>query len=125
MLSTEMRFRSKCMKALLSSNRTEYAKQLREGVEETIHNTFFEGNNRVVCNGDAFRAYLGAAFRDVAQPDALQFLQIAEAILHIEWVHFECGRVHQKSGADELALHVMVAEHMAHVLAEVALDAFP
>ena len=45
------------------------------------------------------------------------------AVLGVERVHLERGRVDQEARADELVVHVVVAQDVADVLAQEALDA--
>ena len=52
-------------------------------------------------------------------------LQVAGAVLGVERVHLERRRVDQMARADELVEHPMVAQHVADVLAQEALDALP
>ena len=51
------------------------------------------------------------------------FFRSADAILRIERMHFERRGVDQKARADELLVLVMLAQNVAHVLAQEALDA--
>ena len=46
-----------------------------------------------------------------------------DAVLGVERVHLERRRVHEEARADELVVLVVVAQHVADVLAEEALDA--
>ena len=50
-------------------------------------------------------------------------LQIADAVLGVERMHLQRGRVDQEARADELLVHVVVAQDVADVLAQEALDA--
>ena len=50
-------------------------------------------------------------------------LQFRDAIGGIERVHLERGRVGQKSRTDELVMQLVVAQDVAHILAEKTLDA--
>jgi len=50
-------------------------------------------------------------------------LQIVDAILDVERMHLERRRVHEEARADELVVLVVVAQHVADVLAQEALDA--
>ena len=68
---------------------------------------------------------LGAALGDVAVADAVRVLQVADAILGVERVHLERRGVDQEARADELVVHLVVAQHVADVLAQEALDALP
>ena len=49
--------------------------------------------------------------------------QILHAIFGIERMHFERGGVDQETRADEFVVHVMIAQHVADVLAQEAFDA--
>ncbi len=49
--------------------------------------------------------------------------QIAHAVGGIERIHLQRGRIHQEARADELVVHVVVAQDVADVLAQEALDA--
>ena len=70
------------------------------------------------------RADLRAALGDVAIADPLLPSQFLDPIFRVERMHFERGGVNEKARPDELVVHVMVAQHMADVLAKKALDAF-
>src|SRR5262249_18358618 len=74
-------------------------------------------------DGNAFRAHLRAALRDVAVPDPVRVLQIARASVLVERVHLECRRVDHVARSHELLEHVMVSQHMADILTEETLDA--
>src|SRR6185437_14506323 len=77
----------------------------------------------VVGDVDAFGADLGAALGDVAVADAEVVLEGFEAVAVIERVHLELRHVDEEAGADELVVHVVLAQHVTDVLAEEALDA--
>ena len=49
------------------------------GSKNSIHHAFLQRNNGVVRDRNTFRTNLRAALRDVAQPDAVLVLQIADA----------------------------------------------
>ena len=55
----------------------------------------------------------------------MRALQIAGAMLGVERMHLERRRVHQMARADELVEHLVIAQHVADVLAQKALDALP
>src|SRR5262249_37138169 len=101
----------------------EPSKHTNERIVELIADTLLQWDNGVVGNGDAFRADLVAAFRDVAQADTVGLLQLRQPIRSIERVHFERGDVDQETRADELAMHLVISQDVADVLAEEALDA--
>src|SRR5580658_2046758 len=91
-------------------------------VVEFVDHSLLERDDSVIGDRDALRADLGAAFGYVAIADALGVLQIAEAILGVERMHLQRGGIHEQPRADELLLQVMIADHMADVLAQEAFD---
>ena len=52
-----------------------------------------------------------------------RFLQVGSAIGGVERVHLQRGRVDEEARADELVVLVVIAQDVAHVLAQEALDA--
>src|SRR3954453_537160 len=108
---------------LLSFRIAEYPEQFRQRIEEPIHDALLERDDRVVGDCDAFRTNFGTALGDVAETYPELLSQIFDAISYVQRVHFERGRIHQKSRADELLVHVMVAQYVADILTEIALDA--
>ena len=50
---------------------------------------------------------------------------VGHAVLGVERVHLEVGRVDEEPRADELLVLVVIAQHVADVLAQEALDALP
>src|SRR5438067_1198282 len=109
---------------LLATTGAKYPEQLRQRIEKAIDHAFFEGNDGIVGDGDVFRTHLGAAFRNVAQPDAVLLTQGGDAIRLVQWIHFQSCRIDQEARADKLLVHVMLAQNMADILAKEALDAF-
>src|SRR5581483_3918558 len=103
---------------------TENPKNPLERVVEFVDDSFFERNDGVVGDFDFFGAYLGAAFGDVAVADAAGIAEVADAVGGVERVHLHRGGVDEKTRADELVVHVVFAEDVADVLAQIALDAF-
>jgi len=71
--------------------------------------------------GANFRAALG----DVAVADSLRVSQFFDAIFCIEWMHLQCGDMNQETWPDEFVVHLVVAQHVADILTEKTLDAFP
>src|SRR6058998_1269585 len=59
---------------------TEEAEEPAEGVVVAVDDALFEGNDGVVGDGDALGADLGAALRDVAEPDPLSPHQVLGAV---------------------------------------------
>src|SRR5207244_12202070 len=82
-------------------------------------------NNAVVRDLNAFRANLRATFRDVAVADSLRVSQFFNAIFRIERMHLQCADVDEETWSDEFLMHLVVAQHVAHVLTENTLDALP
>ena len=80
---------------------------------------------RVVGDVDVLRADLRAALGDVAVADVVLLLQIRNTVLDVERVHLERGRVDEEARPDELVVLGVIAQHVADVLAEEALDALP
>src|SRR5262249_13802960 len=74
---------------------------------------------------NAFRTNFRAAFRDVAVTDSLRVSQFFDSILRIEWMHFQRCDMNQETWPDEFVVHLMVAQHVANVLAQKTFDAFP
>src|SRR2546421_10453305 len=103
---------------LLATTGTEYPEQLRQRIEEAIEHAFLEGNDGIVGDGDVFRTDLGAAFCNVAQPDAVLLAKGGDTIRLVQWIHFQSCRVDQEARADKLLVHVMFAQNMADVLAK-------
>src|SRR5882724_7455730 len=68
----------------------EDAKQLLDRIVEAIGHALFERDDRVVSDGDALGAHLGATLGDVAVADALLLFQVRQAIFGVERVHLEC-----------------------------------
>src|SRR5215467_15072831 len=85
---------------------------------------FLHGDYRVVGDLDVFRADLGAALGDVAEAHAEVVLGDLPAVGGVGGVHLQFRDPHQEPGAGEGALVVrVVADDVAHVLAQEALDA--
>src|SRR5262245_23598112 len=102
---------------------TQHSKYLRDRVVQLIDDALFEGNDGVVGDGDAFWTDLRAAFRNVAEADAVCGLQIVCAPFDVERIHLERGGVDHVARSDELVEHMMVAQYVADVLTQKALDA--
>jgi hypothetical protein len=69
-------------------------------------------------------ANLGAAFRDVAKPQSGLLLQEFSAIVHVQGMHFQRCQTDEKARSGKILFVVFVIpDHMAHVLAQKALDA--
>ena len=55
----------------------------------------------------------------------MRLAQVLDPVLGVERVHLQRRDVHQKPRADELVVLVVLAQDVADVLAEEALDALP
>src|SRR5207248_3585465 len=99
--------------------------QPHDRVVPPVHDAFLHRDDAVIGDLDVLRAHLGAALRDVAVPDALFPDRLLLAVgTGVERVHVELGRPDEEPRAGEGRLVVLVvADDMAHVLAEEALDA--
>src|SRR5215468_4188485 len=88
------------------------------------HQPFLEGDDGVVGDVDVLGAHLGAALGDVAVAEPRLGLGQLQPIVGVERVHLEFGDAHEEAGPREAALVLrMVADDVADVLAEEALDA--
>src|SRR5262245_28132618 len=94
-------------------------------IVEAVDDALLQRNDRVVGDRDVLGADDRAALRDVAEADAVRFLELGEAVLGVERVHLERGGVHEEARADELVVLLVFAQHVADVLAQEALDALP
>ena len=103
--------------------RTEHPKQFLDRVIIAVHHALLQWNDRVIRDGDVLGADLGAAFGDVAVADALGFLELRQAILGIEGMHFEGGTVDEESRPDEFVMLVVIAQHVTNILAQETFDA--
>src|SRR5437899_12473208 len=67
---------------------------------------------------------LRITFYDIAIADPLLVSQFFDTILGIERMHLQRGDVNQKPRPNESLVHLVVAQHMADVLAKKAFDTF-
>ena len=56
-----------------------------------IHDAFFQRNDSVVRDFNAFGTNLRATLGDIAVTDSLRVPQFLDAILRVEWVHLQSG----------------------------------
>src|SRR5258706_10853296 len=91
--------------------------QAQQRIVEIVYHTLLEGDDGIVCDVNVFRAHLGAAFRDVAKADAQFVLQQSCARHAVEWMHLQRRHSHKETRAPELLLLMVIAQHMADVLA--------
>src|SRR5262245_5005708 len=114
--------------SVLSTNiltSSENAEQALHRIVEPIDDALFERDDAIVGDLDLLRANLGAALGDVAVADAVGSAQVGEPVGGVERVHLELRVVDEKARPGELGVLLMVAEHVANVLAQEALDALP
>src|SRR5205814_8123266 len=84
-----------------------------------------ERDDRVVGDVNVLGADLGAALRDVAEPEAVLRANEVDAIVRIERMHLQGRETHEEPWSGEAPLVLLVvADDVADVLAQEALDAF-
>src|SRR3989442_15879567 len=93
-----------------------------ERVVEVVDDALLQGDDRVVGDVDRLGADLGAALGDVAVADAGLVLQVATAGGGVERVHLEPRDAYHEARPGEGVRPLVVAQHVAHVLAQEALD---
>src|SRR5262245_36296989 len=97
-----------------------------DGVVVVVDHALLQRDDRVVGDLDVLRADLGAALRDVAEPDPRPRADELPAVHGIQRVHVQLGQAHEEARPEELGLVlVVVPNHVTDVLAEEALDALP
>src|SRR5712691_4234735 len=92
-------------------------------IVEVVNHALFQRNDRVVGDVNVFGTDFGAALGDVAEADSKFVLQQLTSIQAVEWVHFQTRDANKEAWAPELFLLIVIAQHVANVLAEEALDA--
>src|SRR3984893_16239713 len=122
---TASRERGLSSKPLTGASLPERREEPLERIEELVDHPLLERDDRVVGDRDALRADLGAALGDVAIADTLLAAQVGHAVLDVERMHLERGARDQQARADEAVVQVVLAQYVADVLAEEALDALP
>src|SRR6185312_11275267 len=95
----------------------EDAEQLLQRIVEAVDHALLQRDDAVVGDVNALGADLGAALGDVAVPDAKVFLERLEPVAGVERVHLHLRDVDEEARADELVVHVVLAQHVANVLA--------
>src|SRR2546428_3047590 len=100
------------------------AQQPHDGIEELVGHPLLERDDRVVRDTDVLGTDLGTTLRDVAEADAGRVLDEGRAVDRVERVHVEAGQLDEEARPRERALVLLVvADDVADVLAEEALDA--
>src|SRR5215467_2339899 len=93
-------------------------------VEVKVVHPLLERDDGVVGDVDVLGAHLLAAFGDVAEAGAGIALEQRPAVEHVARMHLQAGDPDHEARTVVLLLPIMVAQHVAHVLAKEALDAF-
>ena len=99
------------------------APQPTDRVVVLVGHAFLERDDGVVGDLDVLGTDLGAALVDVAVADAAVVLQLLLAVSLVERMHLQAGRSHQEARPEELELGLVVAQDVAGVHAQEALDA--
>src|SRR6476469_6624068 len=101
------------------------AAQPHQRVVLAVDRALLQRDQRVVSDLDVLRAHLGAALGDVAVAQAVLFDGLLRAPgTRVERVHGQLGLAHEVARPGERGLVLLVvAHHVAGVLAQVALDA--
>src|SRR5215210_6647368 len=92
------------------------------GIIVFVRDALLEGYDGIVGDVDVYRADLGAALGDVAEPQAVVFLEIPEAVRLVHRVHLQPLVPDEEPGARELGVLVVRPQDVADVLAHKALD---
>src|SRR5438093_7247465 len=95
-----------------------------ERIIKVVHYAFLQRNNCVIGDLNVFRANLCAALGDVAIADSLFVSQFVSTIFSIQRMHLQRSDVDQKPRSNESLVHLVIAQHVADVLAKKAFDAF-
>src|SRR3990172_8868191 len=108
----------------VSSSHSELAQGPDDGVVVLGHDALLERNDGVVGDVDVLGADLGAAFRDVAEPETRLEPGEVLAVVGVQRVHVQLRQPHEEARAGEGRLVLLVvADDVADVLAQEALDA--
>src|SRR5438105_2126936 len=101
----------------------ELAQEPHDGIER-VGRPLLERDDPVVGDVDVLGADLGAALGDVAEPDPRVLLDEASAVAGVQRMHVEARDLDEEARPGEHPLLVLVvANHVADVLAQEALDA--
>src|SRR4030095_5244824 len=113
----------RCFARRRSTRRTEDLEQLLYWIVVLVHDSLLACDDGVVRNLDALRTDFRAAFGDVAVSQAEFVLEQRQAVAGVERVHLQAGNADQKPRPAKFFLTIVVAEHVADVLTQEALDA--
>src|ERR1700720_3287506 len=101
-----------------------FSHQTQQWIVELIHYTFLEGDDCVIGDADSFGADLSAALRDIAQTESKFVFEQTGAGEAVEGMHLQACHADEETWASEFFFFLVVAEHMADVLAQETLYAF-
>src|SRR5436309_15735373 len=87
-------------------------------VVEVVHHALLQRDDGVVGDVDRLGADLGAALGDVAVSDTALLAEVVGARRDVERVHLERGDTDEEARPSERVLPVVLAQHVADVLAE-------
>src|SRR5262245_8931866 len=76
----------------------------------SVHNSFFERNDRVVRDLDALRTNLCAALGDIAVSRAQLAFEKRQSVAGVQRVHLQAGDTNQKPRPAEFVLTIMVPQ---------------
>src|SRR5258708_2859448 len=105
------------------SGAAEGREQIAERIVPAIGDPVVERDDGVVGDVDLLRTDPRAALGDVAEPDPFRLRQFLQPVLGVERMHLQRRDVGEEARADELLLKMVLAQDVADVLAEEALDA--
>src|SRR5438477_4763296 len=101
------------------------AQRPADRVVRARHDALLERDDAVIGDVDVLGAYVGAALRDVAIAETVLRTDELGPVVRVERVHLERREADEEARTREaLLVLVVVADDVAHVLAEKALDAF-
>src|SRR5215210_978668 len=103
---------------------SKFANHPQNRVVVLIHDTLFQWDDGVVGDMNIFGADFGAALGDVTEAYAQGLLEEFCARNRVHRVHFQRRDTDEKAWAAEFFLLLVVAQHVADVLAEEAFNAF-
>src|SRR6266436_768033 len=112
-----------CLARGMSLPPEELSDQPKERIEIAVRHPFLERDDAIVGDLDVLGADLGAAARDVAEARPELPSDRGDPVVRVERVHLERRQSNHEARPDEGVLARLVAQDMADVLAQVALDA--
>jgi len=93
-------------------------------IVKPVSYSFLQRNDGIVGDLYFFGAYTGAAFGDIAKTHSVFFFQVSHPVFCIQRMHFQRCNTYKKSWADKFIMQLVLAQHMTHILAQIAFDAF-